>query len=130
MNHDFCATVFGVYTPVSAVQVNESYQRRRLSSPRPVFSFFFFFCLHNCLCFTLLSCQNQLAVSPRCVSFFHSSPKQANVITVSPYCICQTLPCCLHSFVTLEIHFHSKLPGFFFFFPLPLRLGLTFTSPP
>lgn len=81
--------------------------------------------LHNCLCFTLLSCQNQLAVSQRCISYFLSTPKQPNVITVAPYCICQTLPSCPHSFISLEIHFESKLPVYFH----PLRLGLTFTSP-
>lgn len=81
-------------------------------------------CLYNCLCFILLTCQNQLAVLQRYISFFLSSPKQANVITEAPYCICQTLSCCLHSSITLEIHFQSKLPVCFH----RLRLGLTFNS--
>lgn len=88
---------------------------------------FFFFCGDNCLCFTLLTCQNQLAVSPPCVSSLPSTARRSNVITAAPYCVCQTLPCCPPSFITREPL--SKLPLCFFFFRL-LRSGLTFTSPP
>lgn len=101
----------------------------RLMSPLKTVKFHFilfllFSCLCNYLCFILLTCQNQLAVLQRYVSFCLSSPKQANVITAPPYCICQTLSCCPHSSITLEIHFQSKLPVCFH----GLRRGLTFNS--